>query len=76
MSENDYDIYGDLDDVLIEPLEEVANKKKAIELAKDEENKKVLEEKEKKLSKLQNNNETLKKNMSVLLATARSEIER
>lgn len=76
MGEDNFDIYGDLDEALIEPLEEVVSKKKVIEIAKEEEDKKFQEKTEKTLLKLQKVNENLKANISLLLSTAKSEIDR
>ncbi|CAO1422162.1 unnamed protein product [Diamesa hyperborea] len=96
MAENDYDIYGDLDDAL-QPLSSVSNTlflqiaisimfllfycyqdKKEIPIPEPEEDKvsEVLIELQKENEKLKNENLLLTKNVSILLLTAKAEIER
>lgn len=77
MSEEHFDIYGDLlDDALIQPLQEVIEKKSAKELEKFKSEQKLKDESESKINELESSNFKLKQNVSVLLATAKSEIER
>jgi hypothetical protein len=76
MTDDNYDIYGDLDEALIEPLEENKVKQEEAELARLEDEKRTKEEIEETFSKLRAENSQLKKNISVLLMTAKSEIER
>lgn len=76
MATDNFDIYGDLDDALIEPLQDELDKKTAENLAKSEEDKKFREETTNKINELNQSNLQLKKNMSILLATAKAEIER
>lgn len=76
MDDDNYDIYGDLDEALIEPLEEDKIKQQEAELAKLEDEKRTKEEIEETFSKLRTENDQLKKNISTLLVTAKSEIER
>lgn len=71
-----FDIYGDLDEALIAPLQEEICKKNAIEATKELEEKKLKDESERISTKLANENRQLKENMSLLLATAKSEVER
>ncbi|CAO1439123.1 unnamed protein product [Diamesa tonsa] len=74
MAENDYDIYGDLDDAL-QPL---SSDKKEIPIPEPVEDKvsEVLIELQKENEKLKNENLLLTKNVSILLLTAKAEIER
>lgn len=76
MEDENFDIYGDLDEALIEPLEEDKVKRKEAEEAKIEDEKKSKEEIDEIFSKLNTENNQLRKNMSILLATAKNEIER
>lgn len=76
MEDENFDIYGDLDEALIEPLQEVTVKKNAIEKAKEEEFIKNKEESEKVLLKLELENQKIKENIAILLNTAKSEIDR
>lgn len=76
MSDETFDIYGDLDDALIEPLQEEIDKNAAEHRAKLKDDKDFREKTEKIISELKTSNLQLKKNMSLLLATAKSEIER
>lgn len=70
--DDNFDIYGDLDEALIAPLQEEVCKNEAIKI---EENN-LKDENERILAKLNNDNRQLKENMSSLLATASSEIDR
>jgi DNA-binding transcriptional regulator YhcF (GntR family) len=76
MENEDFDLYADLDEALIEPLQEEVQKKQAEELEKQKKDENFREETEKIISELKASNFQLKKNMSLLLATAKSEIER
>ncbi|KAG5673357.1 hypothetical protein PVAND_003414 [Polypedilum vanderplanki] len=76
MASDNFDIYGDLDEALIEPLQEEVEKKAVENLVKLEKEKQFKEETFEKIEKLENSNEQLKKNLSILLATAKAEIER
>lgn len=76
MDDDNYDIYGDLDEALIEPLENDKVKQHEAELAKIEDEKRTKEEIENEFAKLRTENSQLKKNISLLLVTAKSEIER
>lgn len=76
MEGEDFDIYGDLDGALIEPLQEEVNNRKAIEEEREQELKKIKEENENILTKLNRDNEQLKKNFLLLISTCTSEIKR
>lgn len=76
MDNEDFDLYGDLDEALIEPLQEEVQKKQAEEQEKQKIDEKFRIETEKIINELKTSNFQMKKNMSLLLATAKSEIER
>lgn len=76
MTEENFDLYADLDDALIEPLQEEVEKKAAEEQAKLKDDENFREKSEKLINELSTSNLQLKKNISLLLATAKSEIER
>lgn len=76
MDNEDFDLYGDLDEALIEPLQEEIQKKQAEEQEKQQIDENFRIETEKTINELKTSNFQLKKNMSLLLATAKSEIER
>ena len=74
--DDSFDIYGDLDEALIAPLQEDICKEKAIEASQKLEEEKLKDESEKIITKLSNENHQVKENIALLLATAKSEIER
>lgn len=78
-NESEFDLYDDLDDALIQPLDKDVERTKAVE----EEKEKALQQsvakqkqQEKECEDLKASNEQLRINMSFLTDTARSEIER
>lgn len=76
MDDDNFNLYDDLDEALIEPLENERIKHEGNELEKIESEKRTKNESDEKLLKLEIENNQLKKNISLLLATAKSEIER
>lgn len=76
MSDEAFDLYGDLDAVFIEPLQKEVDQKADEERKKLKDYEDYKEKTEKLIQELKTSNFMLKKNMTLLLATARSEIER
>jgi hypothetical protein len=76
MTSENFDIYGDLDEALTEPLQEEVQKRRAENFEKAEDDRRFREATEQTIKELERSNAQLKKNMSILLATARAEIER
>jgi hypothetical protein len=76
MEDGNFDIYGDLDEFLIETLQETNNKNND-EISYKFEHQKILQNENKnKITELTALNDRLKKNLSLLLVTAKSEINR
>ncbi len=76
MDDESFDIYGDLDAPLLEPLQEEKIRQEKAELQKEEDEKRAQNEFTENVAKIKNENSQMKKNFSLLLATARREIER
>lgn len=75
----DFNLYDDLDDAFVQPLEKDIEKKRAEEQEKLEALKNLeekLKESEKKITEILASKSQIEKNMSILSLTAKGEIER
>lgn len=78
-NEPDFNIYDDLDDALMEPLEKDVEKSRAEAVAKgaaEKELQGLLERKDEEIKRLKELNQQLQTNMSTLLLTIKSELSR
>lgn len=78
-TESEFDLYDDLDDAFIQPLDKHVEQKKVEEQEKvqaQQESLNKLKQQEKECQELKQSNEQLQYNMSMLTVTARNEVER